>query len=219
MNEIRVLNLESYLPVYKIRNGEKIIKSIGFESELGRIKTNLQENINHYEENEINEIVNNDEEQENWLDQKIKLGEFGEKLALEYLKETNLDVKLVSDQAYLGYDIELNSIPKEGVEVKTSRKNLGFHITLNELKKAFEMKEKYNLFYIKIGDEDDAIMGYIINNPIEKLNINYKNLTTKSENNEINIIPNKFYISFKIKFLKTIQCINLEKYKKRITSL
>lgn len=98
-------------------------------------------------------------------------------------------------------------------EVKTSEDNsIIFCMTSNQLKTANKLTNKYNLFYINIDNTKQLITGFIINNPIQILNLNNFDIHY-SENTNVNIMPSAFTISLNAFFIhENFKWITLNNY-------
>ena len=165
---------------------------------LGSLKPTIIDEITQESiEQQFNEVSNTNEEND-WINQNQQLGELGELLAEAYLKERYQQIKIVSEDASLGYDIEAyNNHQQLQFEVKTAQNHFGFHITKNELIKAATFRDTYHLFFIKLNDEDEKnikIDGYIIQNPVEIFNLDVKELLHITSNPFITYQANRFFI-------------------------
>ena len=126
------------------------------------------------------EIASSSNEEDDWINENQQLGDLGELIAEAYLREKYEEVRIVSKDASLGYDIEANngSIQHQ-YEVKTSRNHFGFHITKNELSKAANYQDTYHIFFIKLNEEDAQnidVTAYIIKNPIHMFRLNIQEI-------------------------------------------
>lgn len=211
MSKIRILSLEDYLRHYYISETYALKQKQGKETEIGSVITNLEEKIDRDEKKEILKLVTQDEEM-NWLEANQLLGDFGEEVALNYFESIYSKVSLVSSQASLGYDIQISEDEIIGIEVKTAKSNNAFHITYNELNTAFKLKDKYLLFFIKVNELEDEVLGYLIQNPIKSLKIDFFKIIEKNETQMVSLIPNKFYVSFQKEFLQAMTPIELNNY-------
>lgn len=141
----------------------------------------------------------------------MKLGVFGEKVAEEYLSQfyPNIDRVSVKNDS-LGYDLDAG---ENKFEVKTSENNeVAFYMSINQLKTANRLTDKYNLFYINIDNANQLISGFIINDPIKILNLNNFNIHYSSDSN-VNIMPSDFIISLNESFIqKNCNWITLNDY-------
>lgn len=177
-----------------INDTESVIGPFIGEIEYKEIDKITQESL----ETQFNEFSNFNEEDNNWLDENKQVGEIGELIAEAYLKSKYKNVKIVSDNAKLGYDIEvIENQKKLQFEVKTAQNHFGFHITKNELINAVKYSDTYNIFFIKLNEEDKRniiIDGYIINNPIQLFGINVTDLLTISSTTTITYQANNFFI-------------------------
>lgn len=222
MSEIKVLNLEKFLPLYD------------FKADL--LQTGIQEVLSIQKKSNDNtsqklfsNLICNDVQDEGeiifpkWLNNRIKIGDYGERIVEAYLRENIMGkIERVSlKNSSIGYDIEVKYDDNcfEGYEVKTTKsKNYNFQITINELNVAKTLKENYNIFYVQIDEKNESITGYIIKNPIDVLNIDVDKITHYIECNNIYIMPNKFIVKFNANYLTQLSTINLNSYKKRIKS-
>ncbi|WP_431810679.1 protein NO VEIN domain-containing protein [Lysinibacillus capsici] len=177
-----------------INDSESVIGPFIGEIEYKEIDKITQESL----ETQFNEFSNFNEEDNNWLDENKQVGEIGELIAEAYLKSKYKNVKIVSDNAKLGYDIEvIENQKKLQFEVKTAQNHFGFHITKNELINAVKYSDTYNIFFIKLNEEDKRniiIDGYIINNPIQLFGIDVTDLLTISSTTTITYQANNFFI-------------------------
>ena len=177
-----------------INDTESAIGSFIGEIEYKEIDKITQESLEH----QFNDFSNFNEEDNNWLDENKQVGEIGELIAEAYLKSKYKNVKIVSDNAKLGYDIEVSENQRKlQFEVKTAQNHFGFHITKNELINAVKYSDTYNIFFIKLNEEDKRniiVEGYIINNPVKLFDIDVTALLTISSTATITYQANNFFI-------------------------
>lgn len=177
-----------------INDTESAIGSFIGEIEYKEIDKITQESLEH----QFNDFSNFNEEDNNWLDENKQVGEIGELIAEAYLKSKYKNVKIVSDNAKLGYDIEVSENQRKlQFEVKTAQNHFGFHITKNELINAVKYSDTYNIFFIKLNEEDKRniiVEGYIINNPVKLFDIDVTELLTISSTATITYQANNFFI-------------------------
>lgn len=157
-----------------------------------------------------------EDEENDWLHNNQRLGDFGEKLALKALKDIypETDIYLVSEQHHLGYDIQMykNTLEMKAFEVKTASNHNGFHLTLNELKTAKLLGEQYTIFFIKLEKKNNKIIkanAYQYKDPIKTLDIPYDYITSTTNTKYVKLFPNKFYIELKKDFLNNTEIIQL----------
>lgn len=215
MSKIAVYDLEGSIPTLLVINNNRnilqntmsnnVILTLDSHIDLSDMKEqiHLEIQINANEENETLE----------WLDKRKRLGDFGEGIAFKYLNSIYRDVKNVANQASRGFDIEVKD--KTSVlafEVKTSEYKQGFYITYNELKKAYELKDCYNIFLIHIED-DTNIVGYIINNPISYFIVELDKIMEPVESPHSYLTPTSFYIKFKDGLFENVDPIELTRFK------
>ncbi len=217
MNNIYIYNIEDYLPQYFHNNGEVKLTNNGFETIVETLQTDLFEEIEQSIKDEIynDELDNESDKCPEWVTKKNKLGAFGEKLALNYLNSLNLNPQQVSTiSSSYGYDILIRDGDVEIVyEVKTtSRVEDKFYISYNELKVASGLGDQYNIFYIHVDPQNHNIYGYIIQNPIETLNINIRKITEIFENSVIQMMPSSFIIQLKQDAISEMESINMLAY-------
>lgn len=181
---------------------------------IATITSTVEEMIEDAKHKVLERQANENEESTEWLEKNQQLGDWGEQVALSYYKSIYQEVNYVASQNYLGYDIEIlsNGVFKEAIEVKTANNHQGFHISLNELKKTYELNNKYTVFFIKINQTTDSLQGFIINNPLKTLQIEYKTLIREYENDVINFMPNKFFIQLKNNLLNLLTKVELNKF-------
>jgi hypothetical protein len=217
MSKVRVLTVESIVPIHRISavssSWSTPIESVeidSFDSKLGE----LYQEIERYQRAEdlVTEQQMNHEGID-WLDENRLNGERGERIALSYLQSQYPQVKSVSDIASKGYDIEVileDSVL--GYEIKTSKTVNSFYITYNELQKAYTMKDNYFLFFIYMEHLENEVFsyyGFIIQNPIKKLDLDFLKLTEPIQTDMAEIIPHQFRIKIDKDFLESHKVIFL----------
>lgn len=206
--DIRILgSLPELLPTYHLSltiNGNSLIKIT--EPSLPLIFNNreLATNSNFQD-------IPHDEDQEtpSWIGRKMKLGRFGELIATEYLRKHFKTVEIAKSDR-LGYDLETTTENglRNKYEVKTSSWKKSFFLTLNELNKAIEHKERYNIFFIWLMEREHRICGYMINNPIEQLELPTKDLKRQLITPHTTILTVKFLINLSPDFLEFLESSN-----------
>jgi|GEM_PF-5774892 len=217
MSNKLIYSLEDYLPLYIIENGEsKLIKN-GFINQIATIETNLEEKIIDTLKNEIISDTNDSEDSgcPDWVNEKIKLGAFGENIILKFLNMLGCKVKQISiENSSAGFDIEAEIFGKKAYyEVKTTtNSDLKFHITYNELSVSNKYQDIYNIFIVYVDRTVKKIDGYIINNPIKMLNINFEALTEIYETATAEIMPSSFIIKIKEKSFNGVDFFDLTKF-------
>jgi len=215
MSKIAVYDLEGSIPTVLIKNdNQSILKNTVSNNVILTLDSHIaQSNIEEQIHLEIQINANEENETLDWLDKRKRLGDFGEGIALKYLNSLYKNVKSVANQVSRGFDIEVQDKTSIlGFEVKTSEYKQGFFITYNELKKASELKDCYNIFLIQI--EDDAkIVGYIINNPTSFFNIDLNKIMEPTANPHAYITPTSFYFKFKDGLFENLTPIELTKFK------
>lgn len=153
------------------------------------------------------------EEEMNWLEKNKLTGDWGEKIALNYLSSVYDNVKSVAERTYLGYDIEVKQgIDTYGFEVKTSRNVPNFHLSLNELLTAASTLKNYNIFLIQINTRTNQIVGYILNNPVKLLELDVPTIVKSTESPYVIVAPNKFHFKISIDLLSEMNAIDLTPY-------
>lgn len=114
---------------------------------------------------ECPEKTNND-----WVRNLEEIGKIGENLVKEFL-ETQYNAIVKKQPDYKGYDfkVEMNKITL-AVEVKTSYGEYNhFYMSYNEIRKAKELAEYYNLYYVCLDDTKRSL--FVMNNPYEVLGL------------------------------------------------
>lgn len=216
MNKVRVLEVESFLPTYVVEDQNIIAVNEGKEIEIDNFEVDLKGKLEEKEKEKLAMATRHNEEEgepPSWVKSKIILGAFGEKIAVSFFQTLFNNVTLVADQAFKGYDIEIKDQNKIiGVEVKTSKRNETVHITYNELEKAYKMQENYYLFFIHVDEERKRIIGYLIKNVMDSLNIDFKILTRLVELENVYLLPSQFIIKFKPGFLEELDENELSQY-------
>lgn len=215
MSEAKVMELSPFLPIYKVDGSQVTYMFNGEEKVIGTLNTSIEQEVEEAEKAQLEDSINNDNDEGDlsWLDENLTTGEIGEILALEYLKTLYSDVSDVSSDAKRGYDLEVKENERiKGVEVKTSRSRLGFHITFNELRVATAKQDDYYLFFIHENVMDERYEGFIVKNPIKVFGIDFEALTEHVKCQNISIIPNHFFIKFDKGYLRSLKKIELEQY-------
>lgn len=216
MSKVNVYNLEDYLPLYHVKKDSSFLLRNGREVIIGTYHSYLADDIENTEKENI--YLNNiDEEEEcpKWVNKQVSIGILGEQIIYAYLKRQYKLVEHVSTRSSsLGYDIRVTDGEQEiAYEVKTTTKNCNkFHITYNELAVANKMKENYNIFYLYINKSIKRIAGYIINNPINLLGLDFKKITEIKDYENVNVASSTFIIQFKQNFIEDLDVIQLENY-------
>ena len=211
MSEVKVLDVSSFLPTYKVIGNQITHLYGGEEKVVGTLNTSIEQEVEEVENALLEESINKEDDGDlSWLDENKTTGEIGEILALEYLTTLYTDVSDVSSDTKRGYDLEVEEKDCiKGFEVKTSKSRLGFHITFNELKVAAEKQDNYYLFFIHEDVTDEKYEGFIIQNPIKKFRINFFELTNQIKYQNISIIPNQFFVKFDKGYLRSLETIEL----------
>ena len=215
---ISVLKVESVLPIYNYDLNENKLFSRENEEKIviSEREDVFGEELYKREKNLIEKEAEANQEEDftpDWVKERVRLGAFGEKIALKYLqKKFSREIISVSNQGYKGYDLEWNQVNGIlGYEVKTSKNRIGFHITLNELKKAKAMRGNYHIFFINM-DQKKKSEGFIISDPLMKLEIPFEAMTDLLTLENIFVQPSQFFIKFKEGFLDELEFIDLTKY-------
>lgn len=204
MSKILVYALEESVPTVVVKADAQILlrKTLShniiatIDSPIN--ETEIEEQI--YYDIQMNE--NEENEPLEWLDKRKRLGDYGEDIALKYLKTVYKNVRSVANQAFLGFDIEVTDNENiRAFEVKTSEHNRGFFISFNELKKAAKYRINYNVFIVYVAS-DTEIYGYIINDPIAYFEIDMDAIMQPKESSNAYLTPNGFYVKYKEGFFE-----------------
>lgn len=117
----------------------------------------------------------NSDQKINFLeDQKRKkrLGDKAEEIVLKYENQFFKNVKNVSDDPSIGYDIEvkneLNEVVKR-IEVKTESYNCSFIITINEIQKSMKFNDYYIYVVSNLDSENPTIKSIKVSNILDEL--------------------------------------------------
>lgn len=215
MSKIAVYDLKDSIPtVYIKHNGRNLLQNTMSNNVILTLDSHIDaSDIEEQIHLDIQMNANEENEPLEWLEQRKRLGDFGEGIAFKYLKSIYKNVKNVANQAFLGFDIEVrNNTSVLAFEVKTSEHNKGFFISYNELKKASEHQDSYNIFLIHIED-DTNIVGYIINNPISYFDIELDKIMHPEESPYAYLTPTSFYIKFKDGLFENVDPIELTRFK------
>lgn len=215
MGEINILDLDSYLPIYRVEEEGVLYTSEGKMIVIGTVNSSIEQELLENEETNLQEALQNDnaEGDTSWVDDNKTLGDIGEIIATSYLKKQFTEVEDVSEMTRKGYDIEvLYDNRVIGYEIKTSQSKQGFHITYNELKVATEKQDDYFLFFILEDSIDESYEGYLIQNPIKTFDINFLEIAQLIEHNNVSIFPNRFFVKFNKGYLGSLSKIDLKPY-------
>lgn len=215
MSKVTIYDLEAALPLYVIDKEPVLVKGTS-EVEIGQFESDLGERQGKLEQENIHkDIADEDDPIPDWVKLSAKTGRFGELIALSYLQRAYPgNVEPVWSNAKMGYDI---AVKHNGLlhayEVKTtSYSNNKFYITHNELKVAEKLRDCYHIFFIKIDSEEKTITGYILDNPIETLSINYFELTKVMKFVHIDLSVDRFIVNMNENFMASISGIPLFEY-------
>lgn len=203
MSQIHVYALESIIPIKRISDTDSVWVQNDKIEMTSYSKIETQFNI-------ASETSNGGLD---WVEANKELGNKGEKVALSYLRGEYEKVTLVSDNARLGYDIEVvceKTGSKMGFEVKTSTTENRFFISINELSKAYEMEEKYYIFFLQVKDDSDDCYGYIIQNPIRSLQLDFNEVIKPTQTNNIKIVPSNFNIELSKEYMRNLSKLSLK---------
>jgi hypothetical protein len=205
MGNILVYDISSSIPLISIMKKGLSFKTFQNKQLIGKIQTNLKNEIDEYVKENILENTNTEEDPcPSWVKRNIKIGDFGEVIAVKYLESMYKDVDRVSTKSSkFGYDI---TVGEEAFEVKTSTANsVKFYISYNELKVAEKLSDKYNIFYIHIDERKQLIHGFIINNPIKELGLSITNIAKVINLQFVTVISNSFCIELKEDFIENLE--------------
>lgn len=144
-----------------------------------------------------------------WVSEQNELGQYGEEIIKKFLKERYQAV-VNKKPDYAGYDFEV--IIKDHnfvVEVKTTENHVNqFYISINELKKAAEIKGDYFIYRLYIHDKIGSL--FVIRNPISLLDIDQAILETLVENEKISARIDGLAISLKDEFIRKLPVIDID---------
>ncbi|MEF3302505.1 DUF3883 domain-containing protein [Paenibacillus sp. GYB003] len=212
MSKVTIYDLEAALPLYVL---DVLVKG-SLEVEIGQFETDLGERQGKLEQENIHkDIADEDDPIPDWVKLSAKTGRFGELIALSYLQRSFPgNVEPVWSNAKMGYDIAVkrNNL-LHAYEVKTtSNNNNKFYITHNELKVAEKLRDCYHIFFIKIDSEEKTITGFILDNPIETLSINFSDLTKVMKLVHIDLSVDRFIVNMNENFVASLRAISLLEY-------
>jgi len=216
MSKVTVFDIEEGLPLYVVDG--KIAELIRDKTDvkIGSFDTDLGEKQEEIEYDNMHKDIGNDEDPiPEWVKLAAKTGWFGEMLALEYLSDMQSQkVNHVGRNAKHGYDIEvMGNGNRHAYEVKTTtQQNNKFHITHHELQVAYKMQDFYHIMFIKIDNDRRTITGFIIDNPIKTLDIDFADITKISKCKTVEITANRFVINLSENLLNILEEIILNKY-------
>lgn len=133
-----------------------------------------------------------------WIDIRKEIGDKCEDIVEMYIKDKLPHYsceKILINEAYKGYDFKLTYEDDDKyLEVKHLGRGNTIHLTLNELHKALKYEK---LYYLYIVDIDKNIM-YIINDPINTLQIPIRYLSDTLYNNDYTIfLANSYKVILK----------------------
>lgn len=131
-----------------------------------------------------------------WVKENQEIGLRGEEIVKKYLEDKyNALVTKVEDS--YGYDLWVKIEDEEfAVEVKTTETHMDtFFLTITEILKAKKLGSVYNIY--RVVKKNDVYKIYIINNPIELLNIDVAVFEKGYENDLIQMYANDVKIILK----------------------
>lgn len=131
-----------------------------------------------------------------WVKENQEIGLRGEEIVKKYLEDKyNALVTKVEDSS--GYDLWVKIEDEEfAVEVKTAETHMDtFFLTITEILKAKKLGSVYNIY--RVVKKNDVYKIYIINNPIELLNIDVAEFEKGYENDLIQMYANDVKIILK----------------------
>ncbi|WP_372812727.1 DUF3883 domain-containing protein [Paenibacillus sp.] len=223
MSEVRVFDIEAGLPLYLIDDKTTVLVKEGTDIQIGSFGTDLGERQKEMEQQSIHlDVADENDPIPEWVKVNSAIGQFGELLAIEHLKvEHQNNVKLVSDDAKKGYDVEVKIDGEiHAYEVKTTKQNNNkFFITQNELKAANKKRDSFHIIFIKISDDEHSISGYIIDNPIETLEIDYESITQMTRLANIDIKADRFIVNISENYIISQQVILFNSYISKVCEI
>ncbi len=217
MSKVNVYNLEKFLPLYIIKKDQNSLLRGGNEEIIGTYTSSLADELENTSRENIylNNVNQENDTSPKWVNKQIALGILGEEIAMAYLKKNKKHVERVSlTNSSLGYDIRETIENREiYYEVKSTKRTDGkFFISYNELSVANIKRENYNIFYLIINETSKSIIGYLINNPVIILGINFKKLTEIKEYQNASIVSSNFLVQLKEDYFDDLYPIRMEKY-------
>lgn len=143
-----------------------------------------------------------------WVKENQEMGLRGEEIVKRYL-EKRYNAKVTKMEDYIGYDLW---VEMEGgnfaVEVKTTEEHIDtFFLTITEILKAKRLGEIYNIY--RVVKKNDIYKIYILNNPIEMLNIDVGLLENGYENNFVKMYSRDFKVFLKDSLIENVPCIEI----------
>ena len=145
-----------------------------------------------------------------WVKENQALGLIGEKIVKKYLEE-KYDAIVTKMDDKVGYDfwVEMGN-SNFAVEVKITETNRDvFFLTITELLKAYKLGELYNIY--RVVKKDNTYKIYIINNPIDILDIDVEILKHGYENALVKIVSSDFKVILKDSFIESLPCVEISK--------
>ena len=143
-----------------------------------------------------------------WVKENQEIGLRGEEIVKKYLEDKyNALVTKVEDSA--GYDLWVKIEDEEfAVEVKTTEEHKDiFFLTITEILKAKKLGSSYNIY--RVVEKNDKCKVYIINDPIEFLNIDITVFKKGYENDLVQIYPSDVKIILKESVLEQFPCFDI----------
>ena len=143
-----------------------------------------------------------------WVKENQEIGLRGEEIVKKYLEDKyNALVTKVEDSA--GYDLWVKIEDEEfAVEVKTTEEHKDiFFLTITEILKAKKLGSSYNIY--RVVKKNDKCKVYIINDPIEFLNIDITVFKKGYENDLVQIYPSDVKIILKESVLEQFPCFDI----------
>lgn len=215
MSKVTVFNLEAGLPLYVIDKHAKLVREES-EAIVGSFETDLSERQQQIEQENIHKDLGQEHAPiPEWVRVAAENGYFGELIAKEYLEELYPGrVKHVSEKSSLGYDFEVVEIGVFEIKTTTQLNNNKFHITKNELQVASNKREEYHIMFIRAANEQ--ILGYIIKDPVEALDIPYNKMIKLLKHKNVEIAADRFVINISENYIKSMEFVPLNRFIKNI---
>lgn len=220
MSKVTVYDLEAGLPLFVITEKASSFNRDSSDIELGTFSTDLDKRQEVLEHVNIHQDIGAEEDPiPEWVKVAAKIGRFGEEIAMAFLRAQSFEkVEYVGINAKLGYDIKVISDGRvHAYEIKTTtHDNNKFYISHNELQVAEKMQNLYHLIFIKVDNNAQMITGYLIGNPINALDIDFKAITKLFKTQTIELVANQFIINISENFLQNVGGIPLNTYIEKV---
>ncbi|PJI06551.1 MULTISPECIES: DUF3883 domain-containing protein [Clostridium] len=202
-NNIKAVSLMDFLPKSQIKGFKPRI----FETKKCAINNNFQNNSLYEHKDNVN-FLENEFPSDNWIKENKLRGNEGEEFVKNLLIKIYGEKNVKKQPDYAGYDF-LVRVEKsfKMIEVKTTiDEKYPFFISINELKKAIENMNNYFIYWVIIKDTEKTKV-YILNNPVDILNLNKNYILRSLDSKMYEITTEEFRIKLKDDLIKNLELL------------